>query len=342
MSLATNPEPHPGVHRLKLPLAGSPLKYVNAYLLAAPQGYLLIDTGWNTPDCRSSLLQQLDGLGIRPERIGRVVITHAHIDHYGLAAGVLTAPDSRLLMHALEADVAHLRYGDTAHYLQRTQALLRAAGAERAMIADGGRQADRFAHLVDRAAPDILLQGGETLQHGDFSLEVIWTPGHSPGHICLYEPTRKLFFSGDHLLPGITPTIGRYPRSGDNPLGDYIASVRRLRSLNVALMLPGHGPPMTGFRSRIDQVLSQHERRTGELLQRMAACAEPLTAYDLARIMPWSAKLRPIAFEEMAPFDQRLAVASVSAHLAALVHEGRLIQQTHGGVHRYQPVRSEG
>lgn len=342
MTLATNPEPHPGVHRLKLPLAGSPLKYVNAYLLAAPQGYLLIDTGWNTPDCRASLQEQLKALGVRPERIGRVVITHAHIDHYGLAAAVLAAPDSRLLMHALEAEVALLRYGNTDDYLQQTRALLRAAGADPEMIANAGRQVDRFAHLVDRAMPHILLQGGETLHHGDFSLEVIWTPGHSPGHICLYEPTRKLFFSGDHVLPGITPTIGRYPRSGDNPLGDYIASVRRLQSLDVALMLPAHGPPMTGFRSRIAQVLTQHERRTGEMLQRMAAHSRPLTAYALARIMPWSAKLRPIAFEEMGPFDQRLAVASVSAHLAALVYEGRLIQRTHNGVHRYQPAWREG
>ncbi|MBR9981372.1 MAG: MBL fold metallo-hydrolase [Desulfatitalea sp.] len=336
MTIATPSTPYPGIHRLQLPLVDSPLKYVSAYLLPSPDGHLLIDTGWKTPDSRASLLQQLDVLGVRPAQITRVLITHGHIDHYGLAAAVLDQSDAQLIMHALEEKLIALRYGDTHQYLQQTHALLKSAGAPQWLIADAGQLVDRFAHLVGHATPHIRLQGGESLRHGNFTLEVIWTPGHSPGHICLYEPTHKLFFSGDHVLPGITPNIGLYPQSGSNPLGDYIASLKQVRDLDVQLMLPAHGPLVTGYRRRVNQILVHHERRTGEMLRLLVAQPAPVTAYDLAQILPWSAKRRPIAFQALRGFDQRLAVSEVSAHLVALAHEGRVIRHTTRGVHTFR------
>ena len=100
-------------------------------------------------------------------------------------------------------------------------------------------------------APDVQLEGGETISTGVFNLKVLWTPGHSKGHVCLYEPANKLFFSGDHLLPTITPNIGLHPQSSANPLQEFINSLRLIADMDINLILPGHEKPFTGAKERV-------------------------------------------------------------------------------------------
>lgn len=334
---AANPNwPYPGIHRLRLPLTGSPLKYVNSYLLPGRDGHLLIDTGWNTADTFGAFMQQLAAAGLQPADIKRLVITHAHIDHYGMAARLLQHADAHLIMHALEAQMIALRYRNPRQYTGQSNTLLREAGAAEDLLADTRQVADRFARLTGTVEPHTMLHGGERLRHARFAFEVIWTPGHSPGHICLYEPAHKLLFSGDHVLPGITPNVGRYPQSGANPLEDYLASLKRIRSLDVRLVLPAHGPPMTGFTRRVDQILAHHEKRKDEILRIIAEQTAPITAYALVQAMRWYAKRRPIAWQSLRIFDQRLAVSEVSAHLASLAAEGRLVKRNTAGADYYQ------
>ena len=168
MAYYNDPIPYQGVCRLKLPLAGSPLKYVNAYLLPSPAGHLLIDTGWNTDDTNDALTRQLQTFGLHAEDIARIVITHAHVDHYGMAAKVRRRSKAQLIMHAVEEKMISLRYRQVRQFAHDTNQLLRSGGIEEKYIQDPQASVDRFGRLVEFAAPDVVLQGGETLMHAGF------------------------------------------------------------------------------------------------------------------------------------------------------------------------------
>ena len=337
MPYYNDPMPFPGVYRLKLPLTGSPLKYVNAYLLPAPSGHLLIDTCWNTEESDVALAQQLEAIGIQMEEIKRIVITHAHVDHYGLAARVLRRCNATLSMHELEEKMVELRYRNTEAFAIESNALLRSSGVEEQYVPDPQEMVDRFDRLVLYTAPDIRYKGGETLVHGGFEFQIIWTPGHSPGHVCLYDPNHKIFFSGDHVLPGITSHIGINPKAGPNPLDDYTRSLNELLALDVELMLPAHGPPIKGFERRLKQIMTHHSDRKDEILKLLGEQDGPANAFELVTAMKWYSKGRPTAWRTLRDFDQRLAIAEVMAHLASLVSDGKLTENIQNGVVYYQP-----
>ena len=139
--------------------------------------------------------------------------------------------------------------------------------------------------FVTPANPDVTLHGGETIATGRFTFQVLWTPGHSPGHICLYEPEKKVLISGDHILPTITPNVGQHPQSGENPLDKYLNSLKDLKQLDVGLILPGHEKPFTGLKARIDELIQHHKQRSLEILA--ALNGEAKTAYQVVREMTW-------------------------------------------------------
>ncbi|RJQ75206.1 MAG: MBL fold metallo-hydrolase [Desulfobacteraceae bacterium] len=337
MPYYNDPMPYPGVYRLKLPLAGSPLKYVNGYLLPSASGHLLIDTGWNTEDTDIALAQQLEAIGLQSADITRIVITHAHIDHCGLAAKLMRRSKARLIMHAIEEKMTLLRYRRTRRFAHDSNQLLAKGGLDERYLPDPQEMVDRFARLVDFAAPDVVYRGGETLTQAEFEFQILWTPGHSPGHICLYDPAHKLFFSGDHVLPGITSHIGIGPESGTNPLDDYTGSLKRFRDLAVDMVLPSHGPPFKGFARRTKQILSHHEQRKAEILKILAEQTRALNAFQLVKAMTWHAKGRPAGWQSLRDFDKRLALTEVMAHLESLVTDGRLLKQDSDGAVYYQP-----
>lgn len=342
MPYYNDPIPYPGIHRIKLPLAGSPLKYVNAYLLPAAEGHLLIDTGWNTEDTYIELAQQLRTIGAHVADIKHIVITHAHVDHYGMAAKVVRLSNARLGIHAIEEKMVRLRYGDTRRYALESSLILKKSGAAERYLTPPQEMVDRFARLVEVAVPDTIYQGGEVFNQGGFQFEVILTPGHSPGHICLYDARHKIFFSGDHVLAGITPNIGLYPQSGPNPLDDYTASLQRLRKLDVELMLPAHGPPIKGFARRVNQILAHHAKRKEEILRILAKYRGEVTAFELVADMKWYSKGAPAAWESLRDFDKRLALSEVMAHLEAMAGDGQVAKYEREGIFYYQVAVGKG
>jgi len=128
--------------------------------------------------------------------------------------------------------------------------------------------------------PDVTLNGGEEVTAGDFTFRVLWTPGHSPGHICLYEPARKVLLSGDHILPGITPNVGLHPQSGTDPLGDYLRSLKEIRKMDISLVLPGHEEPFADVGKRIGELIRHHQQRNSNIIAKIRT--EPKTAYQIA------------------------------------------------------------
>ena len=177
--------------------------------------------------------------------------------------------------------------------------------------------------------PDItILQEGDKISTGLFNFQVLWTPGHSPGHICLYEPTKKILFSGDHVIPGITPNISIWTPSDSNPLRDFFNSLDRVKALDVNLILPGHAQPFTNLSTVIEEVIKHHDFRIGEMFKALAD--KPKTAYEVSTEMTWMLDEGGTRFENLTPMDKRMAVMEALAHLEAMRIEGRLGKYTRG------------
>ena len=163
----------------------------------------------------------------------------------------------------------------------------------------------------------IELNEGDGFVVGDYDLEVIHTPGHTSGHVCLYERNKRIFFSGDHVLGDITPNIATWSDEGD-PLADYLASLEKVSSLNVDLCLPGHRTPINDFGKRIDQLIEHHRERAAEVLDILTA--GPRSAYDTAGKMTWSIRAR--SWEDFPVMQRWFATGEAIAHLRYLEGKG--------------------
>lgn len=162
--------------------------------------------------------------------------------------------------------------------------------------------------------PDRTLFGGEIISTGIFDLEIIWTPGHSIGHICLYEPQNRILFSGDHVLPVITPNVSYRMESGDNPLGDYLNALQKIKNIPVTLILPGHQNIFKDLRGRIDAINVHHKKRKKEILEILKD--GPFRAYDISAQLTW--KIHDSDWENLPALQKRNAVMETIAHLENL------------------------
>jgi glyoxylase-like metal-dependent hydrolase (beta-lactamase superfamily II) len=304
--------PHfPGLHRIELPLPFE-LAVINVYLVRLDDGYLLIDCGIDTAECLEALTRALAALSIEWNDIHRILVTHSHPDHIGLARKLLELTGAELLLHRDEAN----HFAEARVYLDK--ALVTAdvpAGLAAAMD-------ESFADVRQSCRPidaDRLLSGGERITSGLGDLEVIWTRGHSPGHVCLYAAQHRVLFSGDQILPQITPNIGWHP--GHDALGEYLASLDRLSALEVDLILPSHGAPFRGHREWIRATIRHHAQRCRQI--ETALDGGEMTAHALVGKL-WTRALSPV--------HHWFAVFEVLAHLEYLKRRDRLAARREGRI----------
>jgi len=312
----------PGIYRMPLPLPVPNLSHINTYLVKGDRGCLLIDTGWNTAEAFASLKKQLAELGIKGKEISRIVVTHAHPDHYGLAGKLKALFNATLYFHHLEKDFIETRYVHMDELLQEMGQWLNQNGVPPERLPELQQASLPMLKFVAPAMPDTTLYGGEVITCGDFSFNVLPTPGHAPGHICLYEPDRKLLFSGDHILPTITPHVGLHPQSGSNPLGDYLDSLNRLEQMEVNLVLPGHEQPFTEFKERIEGITLHHRLRNAEILA--ALNSEAKTAFELTTSITWLHDVNGVGWYKLGNWDKRMAILETLAHLEAMRAKGEM------------------
>ena len=328
----------PGIYRLKIPLPSKDLLlgYINIYLVRGDNEFLLIDTGWDTEEALDSLQQQLAELGVKIKDISQVVVTHFHPDHYGLAGELKQLSRAKISLHYMEKDLIDARYVNMDKLLHQMEQWLRINGVPASELHRLQMASVGMVRFVSAAIPDITIQGGETISVGSFNFQVMWTPGHSPGHICLYESTQKILISGDHILPTITPNIGLNPQSSKNPLGDYLNSLNATKELDVKLVLPGHENPFNGLQQRVDELIGHHEHRNSEIIE--ALKAEPKTAYQISTEITWLPGINGIGWQDLSPWDKRLAVLETLAHLEALRLSDRIGRISKNGTFYYQRV----
>lgn len=321
------------VYQLKVPIPGSPLGATLPYLITGPDGHTLIDTGWCQPELMETIRRQLREIGAGYFDLKRIILTHMHPDHSGLADPLREASGAEVVLHDRDRVVRGLSQAANADDLRaQSRDWYLAQGVPRAeydQVNDGG---GKFTALIGRfkiPKPDVIVHGGEILSAGSTELEVIWTPGHSAGHICLYDRSSRLLYTGDHVLPKITPNVSIHPQETGNPLADFLASLERIRDISVDWYLPAHEYHQQDLRGRVDRLIAHHAERCADILVLVADDAK--SPYEVASGLRWNIT----NWNDVAPFMRRLALSEALAHLVYLERRGEVGRELHDGVHRY-------
>lgn len=300
-----------GIYRVELPLPFA-LRSINCYLLRDGAGWTLIDCGLNYPPGRAAWQAAWAELGIEPRAISRIILTHAHPDHYGMAGWIAAQSGAPVLLSAAEQRFAERAWGAAEPEYRAIQAFFRWHGMPEPLCDSVYEQMTDLHALTQPTADGRLLQIDQPLRIGAREFQMIETPGHSDGHLVFYCAAERLMLCGDTVLARISPNIGLWPHGRPNPLADFLQSLGRLRMLSVDLALPGHRSLIRGFGERIDELLAHHQER----LDAAVACADAATAFDICSSM------FPVA--ELTPHQIRFAMAEALAHLEYLVDIGRL------------------
>ncbi len=297
----------PGIFRLQIPLPRNPLRILNSYLIKGQDRHLLVDTGFDWPECKKALLGGLDTLGIALSQVD-FFITHVHGDHCGLVYDLLTDSSK---VYASEIDAKILRRTTTEEYWRVIDGIFEMHGFPPDKSKD---PRDRVKGYISGSDIDITyVREGQLLKIGPYSLRCIMTPGHSPGHVCLYEGEKKFFISGDHILGDISPNITVWPET-ENSLGDYLDSLDKVGKMDISLILPGHRGLIYDHRQRIAELKKHHEIRLQEVRDILKKGA--MTAYQVASFMSWDMSYS--SWEEFPMFQRWFATGEAIAHLQYL------------------------
>jgi glyoxylase-like metal-dependent hydrolase (beta-lactamase superfamily II) len=311
-----------GIYQVQLPLP-FPLKIVHAYLLRDGDGWTIVDTGLHYPDGRAAWAVAFERYAIEPHAIRRIILTHAHPDHYGMAgwlAGISGAP---VLLSPIERAFVHATWMATGEQEHAVATFFRSYGVPDALlkVVDADLVALR---AMTQPHPVLMvdLLADEVVTIGNRQFRMVSSPGHSDGHLALYCEAERLMLCGDAVLMRITPNVGRWSWGDINPLATFLATLQNLKMIPVDLALPGHGPIITQFQERVAQLILHHEER----LIQVERVADGADAYQICtRIFPT---------HDLSSHQLRFAMAETLAHLEYLVSIGRLVPVA-GSIMRY-------
>ncbi len=308
----------PGLWSIPVPIPNNPLRYVLVYALELDSGVAIVDAGWNTEDAFSALCNGLEEAGGSLADVRAVLVTHIHPDHYGLAGRVREESGAWIGLHPDDAQMLKARYIETDELLAHMRAFLEDAGVPPMKLPELNMASMMIRSQVMLAEPDVLFEDGRTVDIPGWDLKTIWTPGHSPGHVCFYSEDHRLLLSGDHVLPRITPNIGVHTQQFPNPLGHYLESLLKVQNLGVDEVLPAHEYRFADLWSRLDEIIIHHAERLAEI-EHLLGDHPGLTAWELSVQLTWS---RP--WDQIPDFMQRAAVGETAAHIVLLENHQRV------------------
>jgi glyoxylase-like metal-dependent hydrolase (beta-lactamase superfamily II) len=301
-----------GVYQLMLPLPFR-LREVHAYLIKGREGYGLVDCGINTQECFEALEKSLYEAGIEFSDIRSVFMTHYHSDHCGLAGRIKEISGASLIMEKSEALALEAFQETSPEQWHKPNFYL-----------EHGMPAERFEEmrvvfpylksLISPLKIDECIGDGAEIKLGDLRFEAVWTPGHTPGHVCLYHPERKWLFCGDHILMRITPNVSLNSRSTlANPLAHYLDSLKKIIKLHADIGFPSHGALIKNPGERAQELILHHEERKNLILKALTESRK--SAYELSLTL---------FGHRVSHFENWMAFAETLAHVVFLVSEERV------------------
>jgi glyoxylase-like metal-dependent hydrolase (beta-lactamase superfamily II) len=312
-------EVRPRIFRLEIPLPANPLKAINSYVIQGKDRFLMIDTGMNRRECLEAMNAYLRELRVDLEKTD-FFVTHLHADHLGLISE-LARPSSKVYFNFPDAEVVR----KTNHWEEMAEAALQNGFPEKDLEEAIKKHPGRRYH-ASGPLDLTLLKEGDTVRIGDYQFSCVETPGHTPGHLCLYEKQTRIFFSGDHILNDITPNISVWSE-GRDPLRQYLESLDKIAPYEIGWVLPGHRAPFQNHRRRIAELKEHHEIRTEEVVSILSRGSR--SAYQVASEMTWD--INCDTWEDF-PLPQKwFAGGEAMAHLTFLQGLGRVIRQKREG-----------
>lgn len=300
-----------GFHLIPVPLPFERPPWVNTYAVEANGGLLLLDCGTDWDLGREAIRDGFSTLGLEESAVHTLVVSHLHPDHVGMSARLIEEWGCRFVMHERATKLVD-RYNDTPGYIERLTRIATAHGVPGSTMAEttGVVRPDYMPHIV---APDKTVEDGDLIDiGGGRSLEVVHTPGHEPAHICLRDSRTGIVFSGDHVLPRISPVI-MYDEDLGDVLGDYLSSLQKLLDLGIGVTYPAHGTLIDQGGERTRQLLLHHDRRLLDM-------AELVRTGDTNA---WEVMLKSFR-PNLDPLQARLAFLETISHLEHLRLTGRI------------------
>ena len=300
-----------GIRRVTCPLPTRP-GHVHSYLLPGEDGWTLVDTGIGLPDAKERWAAELDGI-----EVVRILVTHFHPDHVGAAADVAELTGATVHQGGLDYEQCRMVWGNP-EWPERIAAWFLSHGVPRPDAEELIRSGSVYAPYIRYQPDPTIVSAG---QHLD-GWELVDAPGHADGQLCLIRD--GILVSADHLLGRISPTVGLWPESRPDPLGDFVHSLERTIELAPRLALPGHGEPIEDPVGRAHELIEHHRERLA--VAEAALTVAPRTGYDLSFVL-FGADLKPAS--------RRFAVAETLSHLERLVLEDRAVRREDDGTVAY-------
>jgi glyoxylase-like metal-dependent hydrolase (beta-lactamase superfamily II) len=302
----------PDIFRMEIPLPGNPLKAVNSYVIKGDQRFLIIDTGMNMPACREAMAAGLTELAVDLNKTN-FFITHLHADHLGLVSE-LARPAAIIYFNYPDAEIMK-----NTHQWDEVGATALTNGFSKEEVESALQKHPGRKYFKPSPLNYTPLREGNNISIGRYVFQCIETPGHTPGHLCLYEATQKIFFSGDHILEDITPNISMWSDSG-NPLQEYLASLDKINLMEISHVFPGHRRIFTDHRKRIAELKKHHQIRAEEILAILKSGSR--NAYQVASQMTWDIDCKK--WEDFPAPQKWFASGEALSHLQYLLMENKL------------------
>ena len=337
----------PGLYRLSIPMTTGGLGWTTPYLFVGDDGLTLFDCGYGTRGAIAALTEQVEEVGGKISDIKRLFVSHSHPDHLGMARYIKNqAPGCELVMmggerfffggthrdpqeaerlgnewvmrHGLDMTPKPGEVDDSPRrFIKEEQEIARELMLKSADTATATEMASR---ALGRIEPDVRLHDGDEYEFDGWKLRAVWTPGHTPGHLCMYDPDRKLVFTGDHVLSRITPNVSvgiEDEEINRSPLREFRESLQKIADLDSVLGLPAHQNTIENLPARCLEILEHHDERLDEVLNALGTSR--LSAADIAENVEWS---KP--YETFSIFKRRSALGETLSHLQVLAEDGRV------------------
>lgn len=302
----------PCIYLIEIPLPGNPLKALNSYLIKGPDRSLLVDTGFNSPICKDALLAGLRKADIDLNDLD-FFITHMHGNHSGL---VYDLANENSKIYCSEIDAELLNDTSSESHIEKVVSYFTMHGFLQIKVSESQNVMDQYHSYAGLKFS--FVSEGEVLSVGGHNFTCIMTPGHSPGHVCLYEAQQKILIAGDHILADVSPNTSGWIDLEDS-LGQYLESLEKVKRLDVDLILPGHRNFIGDSKKRIEELKQHHQKQLEDVL--IILQNEPMTAYQVAHSINWH---NAYASWNNFPQLQKWCAGEVISHLVHLVKQNKI------------------